>query len=102
MSNIHEEVIDKINRDGYDEPHIDLEIDEKCLNKIDIINGLPNFLQNIGLGKKVYKKFIKDNNIAYMLMSKTIFTKLKNSIKKKFLISVFKIKKIFSIKFFKK
>jgi hypothetical protein len=60
LSNEDEEVIDKINRDGYDDPHIDIEIDEKVLNKIDIINGLPNFLQGLGLGKKMYKKFIKE------------------------------------------
>lgn len=55
-----EEVVNKINVDGYDDPHVDIEIDEKTLNKIDIINGLPNFLQGIGLGKKMYKKFIKE------------------------------------------
>jgi hypothetical protein len=60
LSDEDEEVIDKINRDGYDDPHVDIEINEKTLNKIDIINGLPNFLQGLGLGKKLYKKFIKE------------------------------------------
>ena len=29
-------------------------------NKIDILNGLPNFMKKLGLGKKIYKKLIKD------------------------------------------
>jgi hypothetical protein len=32
------------------------------LNRIDIMNGLPNFMKGIGLGKKIYKKLIKDFN----------------------------------------
>ena len=55
-----DEIIQRINNDGYDEPQLDVEIDTDTLNKIDIINGLPNFIKGLGLGKKLYKKLIKD------------------------------------------
>lgn len=47
-------------KDGYDDLFLQIELDNDNLNKIDIINGLPNFIKNIGLGKKIYKKLIKD------------------------------------------
>lgn len=46
--------------DGYDDIYLEIEIDSELLNRIDIINGLPNFMKGIGLGKKIYKKLIKD------------------------------------------
>ena len=54
------EVYDRFFGDGYDEMFLNIQLDESNLNRIDIINGLPNFLKNIGLGKKIYKKLIKD------------------------------------------
>ena len=38
-------------------PNISL---EGSLNNFDIMNGIPSFLRGIGLGKKIYKKIIKD------------------------------------------
>lgn len=46
--------------DGYDDLFLQVELDQENLNRIDIINGLPNFMKNLGLGKKIYKKLIKD------------------------------------------
>lgn len=46
--------------DGYDDIYLEIEIDSELFNRIDIINGLPNFMKGIGLGKKIYKKLIKD------------------------------------------
>jgi len=40
--------------------YLQIDLDDKLLNRIDIINSLPNFMKNIGLGKKIYKKLIKD------------------------------------------
>lgn len=55
-----DEVHQRIFGDGYDDIYLEIEIDSKLLNRIDIINGLPNFMKGIGLGKKIYKKLIKD------------------------------------------
>lgn len=60
LNNEDDEIIMKINNDGYNDPELCIEIDNDNLNKIDIINGLPNFIKGLGLGKKLYKKFIKD------------------------------------------
>lgn len=55
-----DEVHQRIFGDGYDDIYLEIEIDSELLNRIDIINGLPNFMKGIGLGKKIYKKLIKD------------------------------------------
>ena len=55
-----DEVQQRIFGDGYDDIYLEVELDSELLNKIDIINGLPNFMKGIGLGKKIYKKLIKD------------------------------------------
>jgi hypothetical protein len=60
LRDIEREIYDRFFGDGYDEMFLNIQLDESNLNKIDIINGLPNFLKNIGLGKKIYKKLIKD------------------------------------------
>jgi hypothetical protein len=60
INNECDEVIMRINNDGYDDSELCLEIDKDNLNKIDIINGLPIFMKRLGLGRKIYKKFIKD------------------------------------------
>lgn len=39
---------------------LEIELDKDMLNRIDIVNGLPNFMKGIGLGKKIYKKLICD------------------------------------------
>jgi hypothetical protein len=39
-----------------------IDIETTHYNKIDIINELPPFMQNLGLGKKIYKKLIEDFN----------------------------------------
>ncbi len=39
---------------------LNISLDEKRLNKIDVNNSLPPFLRNCGLGVKIYKKIIKD------------------------------------------
>jgi hypothetical protein len=55
-----DEVHQRIFGDGYDDIYLEIEIDSELLNRIDIINGLPNFMKGIGLDKKIYKKLIKD------------------------------------------
>lgn len=55
-----DEVHQRIFGDGYDDIYLEIEIDSELFNRIDIINGLPNFMKGIGLGKKIYKKLIKD------------------------------------------
>lgn len=55
-----DEVHQRIFGDGYDDIYLEIEIDSELLNRIDIINGLPNFMKGIVLGKKIYKKLIKD------------------------------------------
>ena len=57
-----EEIINKIFQDGYRDLFLDIEIHKENLNKIDVLNGLPNFMKILGLGKKIYKKLIKDFN----------------------------------------
>lgn len=53
------DISNKLIGDGYDDMVLQLELTGK-FNQIDIMNGLPDFLKNTGLGKKVYKKLIKD------------------------------------------
>ncbi len=55
-----DDIDEKIFGGGWKDLFLEIEIDKKNLNKIDIINSLPNFMKNIGLGKKIYKKIIKD------------------------------------------
>jgi len=55
-----DELHQRIFGDGYDDIYLEIEIDSELLNRIDIINGLPNFMKGLGLGKKIYKKLIKD------------------------------------------
>jgi hypothetical protein len=55
-----DEIQQRIFGDGYDDIYLEVELDKDLLNKIDIMNGLPNFMKGIGLGKKIYKKLIKD------------------------------------------
>lgn len=51
---------DKIFRDGTHDFNLEIDIRTNILNKIDIINELPIFMKGLGLGKKIYKKLIKD------------------------------------------
>jgi hypothetical protein len=55
-----DEIQQRIFGDVYDDIYLEVELDKDLLNKIDIMNGLPNFMKGIGLGKKIYKKLIKD------------------------------------------
>lgn len=57
-----DEIINRIFPDGSDDMLLEIEIDYKLLNRIDIINSMPIFIKGIGLGKKIYKKLIKDFN----------------------------------------
>jgi hypothetical protein len=57
-----DEIIDRIFPDGSDDMLLEIEINDKLLNRIDIINSMPLFIKGIGLGKKIYKKLIKDFN----------------------------------------
>ena len=54
------DIMDKIFQDGYRDLFLNIDLHHQ--NKIDINNGLPNFMKNLGLGKKIYKKLIKDFN----------------------------------------
>lgn len=53
-----EEIKQEIFTGGYTDPFLDIELDHSRLNQIDIMNGLPNFMKNLGLGKKLYKRLI--------------------------------------------
>lgn len=55
-----DEIDEKVFGGGWKELFLEIELDEKMLNRIDIINGLPNFMKGIGVGKKIYKKLIFD------------------------------------------
>jgi hypothetical protein len=55
-----EDITDRLSETFH--PFLEIEINDKLLNKIDIMNNLPTFMKNIGLGKKIYKKLIKDFN----------------------------------------
>ncbi len=55
-----EELDERIFGGGYSDLILEVELDGSFLNKIDIMNGLPNFMKGLGLGKKIYKKLIKD------------------------------------------
>ena len=53
--------INKIFQDGYIDMNLEVELSGE-FNQIDIMNGLPNFMKGLGIGKKIYKKLIKDYN----------------------------------------
>ena len=55
-----DEIDEKIFGVGWEELFLEIELDKDILNKIDIINDLPNFMKGLGLGKKIYKKLIYD------------------------------------------
>ena len=55
-----DEIDERIFGGGWQELFLEIELDKDMLNKIDIINGLPNFMRGLGLGKKIYKKLIHD------------------------------------------
>jgi len=62
IDNIDDDSIsNKIFQDGYRDMNLEVELSGD-FNQIDIMNGLPNFMKGIGLGKKVYKKMMKDYN----------------------------------------
>jgi len=57
----NDEVLSKIFQNDYSDLFLEI-----CLtgefNILDILNGLPIFMRNLGIGKKIYKKLIKDYN----------------------------------------
>ncbi len=57
---IDDEMHERIFGGGWSDPILEIELNKYMLNRIDIINGLPLFMKGIGLGKKIYKKIIKD------------------------------------------
>jgi hypothetical protein len=57
-----DEINERIFGGGWKDIFLQIELDSNMLNRIDIMNGLPNFMKGIGLGKKIYKKLIKDFN----------------------------------------
>lgn len=54
-------IMNKIFQDGYRDIFLHIEL-HGIFNQIHIMNGLPNFIKNIGLGYKIYKKMIRDFN----------------------------------------
>lgn len=56
------DILNKIFGDGYEDLFLEISIEENNLNRIDILNGLPNFMKNLGLGKKIYKTLIEKFN----------------------------------------
>lgn len=57
---VDEEMHQRIFGGGWSDTILEIELDKDMLNRIDIVNGLPLFMKGIGLGKKIYKKIIKD------------------------------------------
>jgi hypothetical protein len=55
-----EKIYDYIFKGGYRGFDMDIRIDKNYLNKLDILNSLPAFMKGLGLGKKIYKKLIKN------------------------------------------
>ena len=58
----NDDIDERIFGGGWKDISLLIELDRDMFNRIDIINGLPNFMKGIGLGKKIYKKLIKDFN----------------------------------------
>jgi len=57
----HSDILnDKIFRDSSHDFNLEIDIRTELFNKIDIVNELPIFMKGIGLGKKIFKKLIKD------------------------------------------
>lgn len=44
--------------------YTEVQLDRRYFNKIDIIDGIPNIIRNLGFGKKIYKKLIKTYNFV--------------------------------------
>jgi len=59
---IDEETHDSIFNEYFTTGLLQIELDSELLNRIDIINHLPLFMKNLGIGKKIYKILIKDYN----------------------------------------
>ncbi|MFW6225938.1 MAG: hypothetical protein ACOC3V_03180 [bacterium] len=57
----NDEIMDKIFGNGYRDMFLNIELTGD-LNRLVILNGLPDFMKNLGVGKKIYKKLIKDFN----------------------------------------
>lgn len=53
-------LMNKILKNDYVNLFLEIEIHIDNSNKIDIVNELPIFMKGLGLGKKIYKKLIKD------------------------------------------
>lgn len=51
-------IMDKIYQGGYTDSRLEIDITGE-FNKIDVMNGLPNFMKGLGLGTKIYKVLIK-------------------------------------------
>ncbi|MCK9445510.1 hypothetical protein M0Q50_01285 [bacterium] len=61
ISRFDDDLIDKIFQSGYRDMNLEIKLSGE-FNQIDIMNGLPNFMKGLGLGKKIYRKMIKDYN----------------------------------------
>jgi hypothetical protein len=72
-----DEINERIFGGGWKDIFLQIELDSNMLNRIDIMNGLPNFMKGIGLGKKIYKKLIKD--FGYFYISKALSKCFANS-----------------------
>jgi hypothetical protein len=56
----NDEINNRIFGDGCYDLYFEINLDKEILNKINIKDGIPNFMRGIGLGEKVCKKLIKD------------------------------------------
>ena len=54
-------IINNIFQDGYRDFFLEIELHGQ-FNQLHIMDGLPNFMKNLGIGKKIYKKLIKNLN----------------------------------------
>jgi len=54
-----EKIVEFLYKDGSEDIYLDISI-QPPLNRIDVNNELPVFMRGLGLGKKIYKKLIKN------------------------------------------
>jgi len=54
-------IMNNIFQDGYRDFFLEIELHGQ-FNQLHIMDGLPNFMKNLGIGKKIYKKLIKNLN----------------------------------------
>jgi len=66
IKDIDEDLLVKIFSDGYRDLFLEIDINKKNLNEIHIMNGLPNFMKNLGIGKKIISNIIEKYHYIHL------------------------------------